>query len=58
MMVAVLSSCQMAGKNGDTLDTSMVHNHILLAPPFIIDAYGIDLLVERLGETIDAVTGV
>jgi len=33
MMVAVLSSCQMVGKNGDTLDTSMVHNHIQLAPP-------------------------
>ncbi|MDO9414083.1 MAG: aspartate aminotransferase family protein [Pseudolabrys sp.] len=33
-------------------------NHILLAPPFIIDGDAIDTLVERLGETIDAVTGV
>jgi len=32
MMLAVLSSCHMVGKNGETLDTSMVHNHILLAP--------------------------
>jgi adenosylmethionine-8-amino-7-oxononanoate aminotransferase len=33
-------------------------DHILLAPPFIIDGDAIDTLVERLGETIDAVTGV
>ena len=33
MLVTVLSSCQSVGKHRDTLDTSMVHNHILLAPP-------------------------
>jgi len=35
------------GKSGD---------HILLAPPFISDADVIDAIVERLGDTIDAVT--
>ena len=29
-------------------------DHILLAPPFIIDAAAIDTVVERLGEAIDA----
>ena len=29
-------------------------DHILLAPPFIIDAAAIDTIVERLGEAIDA----
>jgi adenosylmethionine-8-amino-7-oxononanoate aminotransferase len=32
-------------------------DHILLAPPFIIDAGAIDMIVERLGEAIDAATG-
>ncbi|WP_295793758.1 NlpC/P60 family protein [Mucilaginibacter sp.] len=32
IIAAVLSSCQLVGKHGDNLDTSMVHNHILLAP--------------------------
>ncbi len=31
-------------------------DHVLLAPPFIIDAAGIDAIVERLGEAIDAAT--
>jgi adenosylmethionine-8-amino-7-oxononanoate aminotransferase len=31
-------------------------DHILLAPPFIIDAGAIDVIVERLGEAIDAAT--
>jgi len=31
-------------------------DHILLAPPFIIDADAIDVIVERLGEAIDAAT--
>jgi adenosylmethionine-8-amino-7-oxononanoate aminotransferase len=31
-------------------------DHILLAPPFIIDAVAIDTVVERLGEAIDAAT--
>jgi adenosylmethionine-8-amino-7-oxononanoate aminotransferase len=35
------------GKRGD---------HILLAPPFIVDAAAIDTIVERLGEAIDAAT--
>lgn len=29
-------------------------NHVLLAPPFIIDNAGIDMIVERLGDAIDA----
>jgi hypothetical protein len=29
-------------------------DHVLLAPPFIIDSIGIDAIVERLGEAIDA----
>ena len=32
MAMAVFCSCSCKGKQGDTLDTSMVHNHILLAP--------------------------
>jgi adenosylmethionine-8-amino-7-oxononanoate aminotransferase len=35
------------GKHGD---------HVLLAPPFIVDAAAIDTIVERLGEAIDAAT--
>src|SRR6516164_2412697 len=31
-------------------------DHILIAPPFIIDAGAIDAIVERLGEAIDAAT--
>ncbi|TJV12107.1 MAG: aspartate aminotransferase family protein, partial [Mesorhizobium sp.] len=29
-------------------------DHVLLAPPFIIDAAAIDAVVERLGDAIDA----
>jgi adenosylmethionine-8-amino-7-oxononanoate aminotransferase len=31
-------------------------DHVLLAPPFIVDAALVDTIVERLGEAIDAVT--
>ena len=31
-------------------------DHVLLAPPFIVDAPGVDTIVERLGEAIDAAT--
>jgi adenosylmethionine-8-amino-7-oxononanoate aminotransferase len=31
-------------------------DHVLLAPPFIVDAPVIDTIVERLGEAIDAAT--
>jgi hypothetical protein len=31
-------------------------DHVLLAPPFIVDAPDIDTIVERLGEAIDATT--
>jgi adenosylmethionine-8-amino-7-oxononanoate aminotransferase len=31
-------------------------DHIVIAPPFIIDAAGIDTIVERLGEAIDTAT--
>jgi hypothetical protein len=29
-------------------------DHVLLAPPFILDAAAVDTIVERLGEAIDA----
>ena len=32
-------------------------DHILLAPPFIVDATTIDMIVERLGDAIDAAIG-
>jgi hypothetical protein len=31
-------------------------DHVLIAPPFIIDGAAIDTIVERLGEAIDAAT--
>ena len=31
-------------------------DHVLLAPPFIVDAAVVDTIVERLGEAIDAAT--
>jgi adenosylmethionine-8-amino-7-oxononanoate aminotransferase len=42
---------------GGTVD-GVRGDHILLAPPFIIDSDAIDTIVERLGEAIDAATGV
>lgn len=38
---------------GGTID-GVRGDHVLLAPPFIIDAAAIDAVVERLGEAIDA----
>jgi adenosylmethionine-8-amino-7-oxononanoate aminotransferase len=32
-------------------------DHVLLAPPFIIDAPSVDLVVERLGDAVDAAIG-
>ena len=29
-------------------------DHVLLAPPFIIDAATVDAIVERLGDAVDA----
>jgi adenosylmethionine-8-amino-7-oxononanoate aminotransferase len=31
-------------------------DHVLIAPPFIVDAAQIDIIVERLGEAVDAAT--
>jgi adenosylmethionine-8-amino-7-oxononanoate aminotransferase len=43
---------------GGTID-GVRGNHILLAPPFIVEASQVDAIVERLGEAIDAaVAGV
>ena len=42
---------------GGTVDGTR-GDHVLLAPPFIIDADAIEKIVERLGEAIDAATGV
>ena len=38
---------------GGTIDGTR-GDHVLLAPPFIIDATSIDIIVERLGDAIDA----
>jgi adenosylmethionine-8-amino-7-oxononanoate aminotransferase len=38
---------------GGTAD-SLRGDHILIAPPFIVDSAAIDMIVERLGEAIDA----
>jgi adenosylmethionine-8-amino-7-oxononanoate aminotransferase len=40
---------------GGTLDGAR-GDHVLLAPPFIVDAALVDAIVERLGEAIDAAT--
>jgi adenosylmethionine-8-amino-7-oxononanoate aminotransferase len=40
---------------GGTVD-AVRGDHVLLAPPFIVDAPLIDVLVDRLGEAIDAAT--
>jgi adenosylmethionine-8-amino-7-oxononanoate aminotransferase len=31
-------------------------DHVLIAPPFIIDASQVDAIVERLGDAVDAAT--
>jgi adenosylmethionine-8-amino-7-oxononanoate aminotransferase len=38
---------------GGTIDGAR-GDHVLLAPPFIVDAQTIDTIVERLGESVDA----
>jgi adenosylmethionine-8-amino-7-oxononanoate aminotransferase len=38
---------------GGTVD-SIRGDHVLLAPPFILDAAAVDTIVERLGEAVDA----
>ena len=40
---------------GGTVDGTR-GDHVLLAPPFIIDSEAIDTIVERLGDAIDAAT--
>jgi hypothetical protein len=40
---------------GGTLD-SLRGDHVLLAPPFIVDNSAVDTIVERLGDAIDAAT--
>jgi adenosylmethionine-8-amino-7-oxononanoate aminotransferase len=39
--------------SGGTIDGAR-GDHVLLAPPFIVDAAAIDTIVERLGDAIDA----
>jgi len=41
---------------GGTVE-GMRGDHVLLAPPFIIDGHAIDMVVERLGDAIDAAVG-
>ena len=38
---------------GGTAD-GVAGDHVLLAPPFIVDAASVDLIVERLGDAVDA----
>jgi len=40
---------------GGTVD-GVRGDHVLIAPPFIIDAAAIDIIVQRLGEAVDAAT--
>jgi adenosylmethionine-8-amino-7-oxononanoate aminotransferase len=40
---------------GGTVDGTR-GDHVLLAPPFIVDAAVVDAIVERLGEAVDAAT--
>lgn len=40
---------------GGTID-GVRGDHVLLAPPFIVDAASIDVIVERLGDAVDAAT--
>jgi len=42
---------------GGTVDGTR-GDHVLLAPPFIIDSAGIDTIVERLGNAIDAAVAI
>jgi adenosylmethionine-8-amino-7-oxononanoate aminotransferase len=41
---------------GGTID-GVRGDHVLLAPPFIVDAQQIDTIVERLGDAVDAAVG-
>ncbi len=41
---------------GGTIDGAR-GDHVLLAPPFIVDAGQIETIVERLGEAVDAALG-
>jgi adenosylmethionine-8-amino-7-oxononanoate aminotransferase len=40
---------------GGTVD-GVRGDHVLIAPPFIVDTTAIDVIVERLGEAVDAAT--
>ena len=42
---------------GGTVD-GVAGDHVLLAPPFIVDEQLVDAIVERLGDAIDAATTV
>jgi adenosylmethionine-8-amino-7-oxononanoate aminotransferase len=42
--------------SGGTIDGAR-GDHVLIAPPFIINAEQIDAIVERLGDAVDAAIG-
>ena len=42
--------------SGGTVDGER-GDHVLLAPPFIVDAAAVDAIVERLGDAVDAAVG-
>ena len=41
---------------GGTID-GVRGDHVLLAPPFIVDEAQLDTIVERLGDAVDAALG-
>jgi adenosylmethionine-8-amino-7-oxononanoate aminotransferase len=41
---------------GGTMD-GRAGDHVLIAPPFIVDAATIDTIVDRLGDAVDAAIG-
>ena len=53
---AAMAAGLMTYPMGGTIDGRR-GDHLLLAPPFIIDASHVELIVERLGAAIDAVVG-
>jgi adenosylmethionine-8-amino-7-oxononanoate aminotransferase len=38
---------------GGTID-GKIGDHVLMAPPFIVNKHDIDMIVERLGDAVDA----
>ena len=54
--MATINGQKMGKSLGNAIDLAQFFSgdHVLLAPPFIVDAAAIDTIVERLGEAVDA----